>query len=86
MKDFDSPDLFILVRVAVHLDAEVVSLFLPVDLAVSDVEQRLGSKLLAGGDLNQGDPSRAFAHLRYPVSQDVVGWRPGIIPVDGNMG
>lgn len=64
----------------VHFDAQVVSVPLPVQFAVDDVEEVPDADLLTGGHLHQSHSGRDVFVLWYPERYDVVTRRPGEVP------
>ena len=62
--------------ITVNLDTQVVSVLLPVHLAVRHVEQVAYTQLLTAWDLDQCHTCRGVGFLRYPVGNNVVRWRP----------
>ena len=75
--------LLVLVGITVYFHTQVISLFLPVDLTVSDIEECLGPELLARRNLHEGDPRWGLADLRHPVGKAVVSRRPAKVPTIG---
>lgn len=70
--------------ITVDLDAQVVSVLLPVHLAVRHVEQVAYTQLPTAWDLNQCHTCRGVGLLWYPVGNDVVGWGPAEVSAQSN--
>lgn len=65
----------------VHFDTQVVSVPLPVQFAIDDVEEVPHADLLTGGHLHQSHSGWDVFVLWHPECYDVVTRRPGEVPV-----
>lgn len=74
--------IYFLGLVAVHLDTQVVSTLLPMHLAVCYIEQVTHTQLISARNLYQCDSGGSVGLLGDPVCYNVVGGRPGEIPVN----
>lgn len=69
-------------RSPVHLHTQVISIPLPVQFAVDNVEEVADTDLLTGRHLHQSHSGWDVFVLRYPECYDVVTGRPWEVPVD----
>ncbi len=69
-------------RSPVHFHAQVISISLPVQFAVDNVEEVADTDLLTGRHLHQSHSGRDIFVLRYPECYDVVTRRPWEVPAD----
>lgn len=69
----------------VHLHTQVISILLPVKLAIHYIEEVPHTDLVSGWDLHQGYSCRDIFILWDPECNDVVARRPGEIPVNGTQ-
>jgi len=68
-------------RSPVHFHTQVVSVSLPVQFAVDNIEEVADADLLAGGNLHQSHSRWDIFVLGYPERYDVVTRRPWEVPV-----
>lgn len=66
----------------VHLHTQIISVSLPMQLAVNNIEEIANADLLAGRHLHQSHSGWDIFVLWYPECDDVVTRRPGEVPVD----
>lgn len=69
-------------RSPVHFHTQVVSISLPVQFAVDNIEEVADADLLTGRQLHQSHSGWDVFVLRYPECYDVVTRRPWEVPVD----
>lgn len=72
-------------RSPVHFNTQVISVSLPVQFAVDNVEEVADTDLLAGRHLHQSHSGRDVFVLGYPECYDVVTRRPREVPVDRDV-
>lgn len=68
-------------RSPVHFYTQVISIFLPVQLAINHIEQIPHSDLLSGGELHQGHPGWNIFVFWHPKGNDVTTRRPRKVSV-----
>lgn len=66
----------------VHFNTQVISISLPVQFAVNNIEEVADTDLLTGRQLHQSHSGWDIFVLRYPECYDVVTRRPWEVPVD----